>query len=138
MDIDDYYHTDIVLGAEGAAYFRSQKAQEYPDDKRNQQSVDALTKLQESLESLPSNHPLVVECYEMEVALPQKLEDKGHSWESLMFECGEKRRGLFSRYGFDGPEDHDAQKFLGDLRDVLKDCSEEVLQSLDLAPSGHA
>ena len=133
MDIDEYYHSEIVLGAEGAAFFRSQKARQYPEDERNQQSADALAKLQESLLRIPPNHPLAVECYEIEVALPRKLEDKGRDWERLVFECGEERRRLFNRYGFYGPADHDAVTFLKELRDAMKGCVNQPMSDLERA-----
>ena len=141
MDQVEYFDTYIAGAAEGAAYFRSQKAIEYPDDDRNEMSAQALTKLQESLEELSSQHPLVRECYELEIEQPNRFHDKGHEdfWHDFQGRCREERDQLFGRYGFGGRENYDAVEFLEGLRDVLKVCFDDALKSLNVAPtSGHA
>jgi hypothetical protein len=134
MDTAEYLETCIVYGAEGAQHFRSQKAQEYPDDDRNERSADALNKLAENLRKLPADHPLVVECYELEISTPGKLVDRGHDDFGFRFDerVREERNQLFGRYGFDGLEDHNAEVFLTSLRDALKECLTGCLED-----SGH-
>ena len=104
-------------------------------------SAQALTKLQESLEKLSSQHPLVLECYELEIEQPNRLLDKGKEdfWHDFQDQCREERSQLFGRYGFGGGEDYDAVEFLKGLREVLKVCLDDALRSLWESPtSGHA
>ena len=124
MDIGEYHGTYIEGGAEGAQYFRSQKAQEYPDDDRNERSARALTKLEENLRRVPLDNPLLMECYKLEITQWDGPDDA--LWEKFHQELGEGRNHLFGRYGFDGPEDGNAEAFLKSYLDMVKECCEEA------------
>jgi TIR domain len=95
----------ILLAVEGSAYWRRQKAEEYPEDARNARSADALERLSESLAALPSEH--------------QRFRDLA----PVSFDIGESaieaESRFIGRYGFDWEEDADPEAFLNRLREVL-------------------
>jgi hypothetical protein len=112
------FQDDLILKIENSAEWRSQKAVEYPDDERNQASADALTKLAAALSALPENHPGLVALWAQEnrpAALALTLGSSDEFGPEMIAVESE----FIGRYGFDGPEDGDADAFLRDLHDAI-------------------
>jgi hypothetical protein len=87
----------------GQAAWREGKAAEYPDDRRNAASADALRRLAEHVEALPEG--------DANLAVLSALHEPYHL---DVFSPGEEASYMLGRFGFDGaPGDFD--HFLGQL-----------------------
>jgi hypothetical protein len=86
----------VVDQIASTADWRRRKAEQFPEDARNLRSAEALDTLSAAMKRLPDEHPA--------------FERLGDLWQTLGDQPDDSR--LFSRYGFDGPEDADAERFL--------------------------
>ena len=117
-DTPDVRHTlDMLIEqVDGSADWRAMKADEYPDDTRNQDSADALSLLAKQLASVPLNHPAVV-------ALANLWQGASEDETPALVEAESMYIG---RYGFDGPEECGGEAFLDGLRRELESELEEA------------
>ena len=105
--MDKYSLGDFATEIESKEYWRSQKAEEYPDDQRNAASAEALRALLAYVDQLSNDHPIIGA-----LALYSECdEDDG-------LEAADMQNALLSRYGFDGEED--PEQFLQNLASELK------------------
>lgn len=102
MARDIEWARDLLLGEiDGARYFRERKAEEYPDDPRNERSARELEKLYAHVQALPSDHPLLVSW----AAIPADDELAIKIREEALEEAPGMGPGVFGRYGFHSRED---------------------------------
>lgn len=99
----------LVFKIEGAADWRAQKAEEYPDDARNASSSRALTKLAKGLAALPDDHEKIRALWRTVFGLAADEDAAAQHREDLNM--------ILSRYGFDGDEDGNAEAFLSQILD---------------------
>jgi hypothetical protein len=99
---------DLIERVVASADWRAQKAEQYPDDRRNTQSSKALTKLAENLRALPADDEHVM-AYE---AVMDRLEELDDGNADLLVRVSEHQTGYIGRYGFDYPQDGDPAVFL--------------------------
>jgi hypothetical protein len=107
----------LVESVESSACWRSQKADQYPDDKRNQRSSAALEKLAERLRKLPTDNEHA-QTYE---AILERLVELDQA-----YQISEHESHYIGRYGFDYPEDGDPEAFLTGLNEHYQELVEEA------------
>jgi hypothetical protein len=96
----------IVLAVQSSAYWRHQKAEQYPEDKRNERSAAALDRLAEKLMALPTEN--------------QAYRELASVWFGSGSTATEAESYYIGRYGFDPwREECDPEAFLDELREVL-------------------
>lgn len=111
-------HLEILIDSvESSAHWRGEKADEYPDDKRNQRSSAALDKLAERLRKLPTDNE---HAQTYEATLERLIElDQAH-------QIVEHESHYIGRYGFDYPENGDPEAFLTGLNEHYQELLEEA------------
>ncbi len=120
------FKSSILSEIDGAIYFRTGAAERFPDDHRNAQSVEGLTRLKGSLEQLADDDSRLAKCFEVYRERHSMAGNLDKYWLSdcqLSFPKsdteqvlgGYPTKQLFSRYGFDGPEDGTPDDFLEEL-----------------------
>jgi len=92
---------------QGQSDWRSQKAEEYPDDHRNEANAYALAELAEFVRQAPENHPVIA-----------AVADYGVYGD--VFGAGEESGYMVSRYGFGHWTEDDHAGFLSELAKVLR------------------
>lgn len=108
---------------ENTMMYRKQRAEQYPQDSRNQQSADALAELYSYVEAMPEDH-------ELWEALGGAYLGDG----DIDIQIGEAISDYLGRYGFDGKEDH--TKFAESIVDVAASKKEKMLASQEISDSG--
>jgi hypothetical protein len=94
-----------LLGAlEDARKQRAQVAEDSPGDARSRRSAEALGHLLAAVQAIPCDHSALKTLRWQELALPGRLP-----------QLAEAQGEFMSRYGFDAPEDGDAESFLRNL-----------------------
>ena len=86
----------LVDKIEGTSDWRAMKANEYPEDTRNERASAELAALAKHVKALPANHRL------FKVIFEAVKED------ALDLPEAEEENNLIRRYGFHGPEDVDS------------------------------
>ena len=110
---------DWLLGQiTNKAYWRAEKAAEYPDDLRNARSADALNQLAENLGRIPADHPLLRDLWRIEFGLRPASQE---SQDQIGLEILETLDILLGGYGFYGAADGNAEEFLSDLISNVED-----------------
>ena len=102
LEMREMLSNDVASKAD----WRSQKAEEYPDDHRNSASAESLRALLAYAGELSDDHPIFGA-----LALFGESDDD-------IYEAIELQNALLSRYGFDGEED--PEEFLQNLASELK------------------
>lgn len=106
---------DILSLADQAIFFRQRKVEEYPDDWRNQRSVDELQRLRAYIEALPAEHSL----FRSWDAAWAQIEDDAMQFFEDILESAPGQTDIFARYGFHGRED--PESFCEELAERLAD-----------------
>lgn len=107
----------LIDSVESSAHWRGEKADQYPDDRRNQRSSAALDKLAERLRKLPADNE---HAQTYEALLERLIElDRVH-------QVSEHESHYIGRYGFDYPEDGDPEAFLTGLNEHYQELVEEA------------
>lgn len=109
----EFLKEQIGFAVEGSAQWRRRKAEEYPEDARNERSAGALDRLAERLAALPSEH--------------RAFRDLAQVWYGSGLSATEAQSQYVGRYGFDGEQDAEPEAFLDGLREVLLDVVIEEL-----------
>jgi hypothetical protein len=118
------YVSQLVERVEDTAEWRAEKAQQYPDDKRNEHSSDALRALAERLGALPRDGRSARAYNEtMERALEF----------DLGISISETEREYIGRYGFDYPQDGDPEAFIEMLMEAIRDELSDAEEAADEA-----
>ncbi len=113
MDMDPEELQEILIdNVENTAEWRAHKATEYPEVKRNAQCAQALNALAESLNAMPTDHPKLRWLW---WALFRERPKSKPDAEELDIYFSREESQLISRYGFDCPEDGNAEEFLSEL-----------------------
>lgn len=104
------YTEQLILGIEGAAYFRHNKSVEYPDDERNIISAEALDKLAEYVKEIDDNHPVLQAFALWSEADPDNS-----------ISCIEHVSNELSRFCFNGEEENEPflQRLASKIREEL-------------------
>ena len=120
----------ILCEIDGAIYFRQQKAEEYPDDDRNQQCAENLAVLQRGIAEMPEDDPALRKCFEAYRGKHQAAGNLECTWlhdADLWFPRDDyssygigTSKPIFSRYGFDGPMGGNAREFLASLSEEIE------------------
>ena len=122
-------HKELLIGEIAtSAEWRAEKAQEYPEDARNEQSATALLALVENLAALAPTDPLLERIYKSEQGIfgrSEKPRSDDLRYLSLE-ELNERKSELLRRYGFDDPKEDgtDVAVFLSALADLTQRCAE--------------
>ena len=104
-----YYREIFEMDIVSTADWRREKAEEYPDDERNERSADALVNLTEYVKGLDDNHP-IFQAFEY-------FSDEDTDDDAIVSTTEIMSKAL-SRYGFDGKDD--PEYFLCDLASRLR------------------
>ena len=107
----------LVLGVESAAYLRSQKAAEYPDDVRNARSAAALRQAARDLAQLPEDDPRLLRMDRFF----NTVDDDGGGY------FLEESNRIIGRHGFDSDDATTANL----LASLLKVIQQAEVDSLD-------
>ncbi len=111
-------HLEHLIERVGSsADWRAGKAAEYPNDKRNHASSQALSKLAENLRKVSADNEHA-QAYEAAV---QRLLDLNETDEASEYEAH-----YVGRYGFDYPADSDPEDFLLALAERYQDVANEA------------
>ena len=110
--------------AEQQAWWRGEKAKEYPADGRNAASAKALRELAEHLRGLPENHPSLWRA--------EKEYQRGQPPMEDVIALSGATSLLFSRYGFDRA-DETVDEFLQSLVKALVADRDEEKREADLS-----
>jgi hypothetical protein len=94
---------NLIASVESSSEWRAGKAAQFPDDKRNQQSSDALAELTRRLRKLPADNE-AARAYE---AVVERLVELDETERLVGYESR-----YVGRYGFDCPADGDPDDFL--------------------------
>jgi hypothetical protein len=123
------FRSAIAFEIDGAIYFRTNVAERFPEDERNVRCVEALTHVQEKLNQLGDDDLQLARCFK---AYREKHSAAGNLdcflLEGLWFpksdselpSIGYPSKQVFSRYGFNAPEDGDPGSFLKSLLDEIE------------------
>ena len=130
------FRSAVLCEIEGAVYFREQKAEQYPDDDRNQRCAENLMVLQRDIAELQEDDPVLRKCFEAYRDKHQAAGNLESAWlhdADLWFPRDDVSgygvsKPIFSRYGFDCPESGDAQKFLVSLSEEIESWEFEDLR----------
>ncbi len=122
------FRSAILCEIDGAIYFREQKAEQYPDDDRNQRCAENLAVLQQGIAELQEDDPAFRKCFEAYRDKHQAAGNFEFTWlhdADLWFprdDCSGYgvSKTIFSRYGFDCPESGDAREFLASLSEEIE------------------
>lgn len=106
-----YMREQLIERVDQQIGWRRQKAEEFPDDKRNDASAEALCRLYEALESLPADHALWVRYW-------RAYEGPGAPRDP--FRLGELHDEYLRSYGFHAAKSGNAEDFLQWLVDELE------------------
>ncbi len=120
------FKSSILSEIDGAIYFRTGAAERFPEDDRNARCVEALTHLKDNLEQIADDDSRLTRCFE---AYQEKHSAAGNMDSLWALDCGlwfpksdndlaisgYATKPVFSRYGFDGPEDGTPDDFLESL-----------------------
>ena len=120
------FKSSILSEIDGAIYFRTGAAERFPDDHRNAQSVEGLTRLKGSLEQLADDDSRFAKCFEVYRERHSMAGNLDKYWLSdcqLSFPMsdtdqaifGGTSKQVFSRYGFDWEADGAPDDFLESL-----------------------
>jgi hypothetical protein len=120
--------SDLVNRVDSSAWWRSNKAAQYPDDKRNVTSSESLTKLGKHLAALPPDDEHVV-AYEELMEEAVGLEESG----DLLVEISTFETRFIGRYGFDYPQDGDPAEFLAELTGECRELVNAAKELIDQA-----
>ena len=115
------YFKQLITNVQSSAEWRAQKAEQYPEDKRNLRSSEALTKLADNLRALSGNDENVV-AYEAAVARLSKDDDG-------VRRVVEHESAFIGRYGFGYPQDGDPADFLAVLTEQYQEWVTEAEES---------
>ena len=119
------WRDQIVDRVSASAEWRFEKARQYPDDRRNIRSSQALRTLAENLQALPLDDPKLAAYAEM----MERSDVLVDTQPELLFETENQAIG---RYGFDYPEDGEPSAFLDGLTrqfaDLLEEADEELAE----------
>jgi hypothetical protein len=108
----------LIEHVESSAHWRAQKAEQYPNDKRNERSSRALTELAENLRALPADDKYGG-AYEAVMDRLVELKDE-------LLQVIEHESQYIGRYGFDYPQDGDPVDFLSDLTETYQEWVSEA------------
>lgn len=97
------------------AEWRRQKAEEYPDDARNAEASDLLSRIERDLHDTPITHPLLIKTHHLWGRALLRDED-----ERLHLEITERTSELTRRWGFDYAG-ATAEEFLTEYADLLEE-----------------
>ena len=129
------FRSAIDCEIDGAIYFRTERAEQFPHDGRNLQCAESLIVLQKSMAGLQEDDPALRKCFEAYHGKHQAAGNLEGAWleVSLWFPGGSpsgygEDKTIFSRYGFDCPESGDAQEFLAALSEVIEGWEAEDLR----------
>jgi hypothetical protein len=111
---------ELIDRVETSADWRAQKAEQYPDDRPNERSSQALRKLAGNLRALPADDE---HAAAFEAAMERRAELAAD--EPLVNDVDDEPRYI-SRYGFDNPEDGDPAGFLSGL---TADCEQFIAKA---------
>lgn len=99
----------LALAVENTAAWRAEKAEEYPEDRRNARSAAALRDLAAGVSELPDDSPSLRRLWDLQ----QRLEGEPA--------LAEAENLVLGRYGFDAPEPTpDAEAFVAQYADELE------------------
>jgi hypothetical protein len=101
---------ELAERVESSADWRAGKAKQYPNDKRNVHSSEALNKLAEGLRDIPYDDE-GVDAYEAALDRALELDDKA----DVLSRISEFETQYLGRYGFDYPQDGNPSLFLEGL-----------------------
>ena len=125
---DQFWEECIVGDLEGTAHWRSLKASDYPEDKRNTEAVELLTALAEQVHAL-SESDKAIELKEINESLLQ-LAEKHDFVEFPLEESSEYHRRIgFSEFPASG--DVYLTRLLSIYRAKLDDAEERIAERLD-------
>jgi hypothetical protein len=111
------YLESLIQDVESSADWRDGKATQYPDDKRNRNSSEALSLLAKNLAGLPADNKHV-QAYEVLIERLFEI-DKGS-------QMSEHQSQYIGRYGFDYPQDGDPEDFLDSLNEEYQEWVDEA------------
>jgi hypothetical protein len=115
MEFHDY-KAWLIDQVENTAWWRSEKAAEYPDDDRNMAASQSLTELAEKLKEVPADHPKIRELWRIEFG----LRPSGASSEDLGSYVVEAVSFELRAFGFSGGAYTDPEDFLDSLINVYQ------------------
>ena len=129
-------HKELLIGEIAVTTdWRAEKAQEYPEDTRNEQSATALSALVNNLSGLASADPLLERIYEIERGMLDRSPEPGKDERALKFvqTLAVEKSEFFRRYGFDDPAEDgtDVAAFLSALADLTQQCADGLTNSGD-------
>ena len=123
------FKSAVCQEVNGANYFRTERAEQYPDDTRNQQSADCLAALAQSLRQMSDDNSSLQRCFTAYKSKHQRAgnidAEKGGLDEDvgLWFPNDDAGhlgvKAIFTRYGFDSPTPGDADEFLSAFADEI-------------------
>ena len=97
------YREDLLIKINNTALFRSQKAEEYPEDPRNAQAAAELRELKEYISGLPDDHPLIMALEKVDAdGMCRAIQGSREPDHDALFRVVECENDLLQRIGFDG------------------------------------
>lgn len=120
MELADYKEY-LISQVRSTADWRAQKAEEHPDDKRNEASSKALSELAEKLDALPDDHPGFRQLWWVEFGPDSPKAER--SKEDAILDRIDATSEFLRRYGFHGEEDADPHAFLKELAGALENAN---------------
>ncbi len=120
------FKSSILSEIDGAIYFRAGAAERFPDDHRNAQCVEGLTRLKDNLEQIADDDSRLTRCFEAYRERHSAAGNLDKCWlhdSELWFPKSDAEQVLggypakqvFSRYGFDWEADGAPDDFLESL-----------------------
>src|SRR5215469_14753456 len=116
----------VIDRVESSAYWRDQKAEQYPDDNRNVRSSRALEKLAENLRALSADDEHAT-AYE---AVMERLAELADNDADKLYDLSEHESHYIGRYGFDYPQDGNPSDFLSALTEHCRELVAEAEESI--------
>ena len=131
----DEHKQILVAEVENTAEWRGRKAEEYPEDDRNERGSSALSTLAANIDALPSDHRLLQRLAEINQSVGDLLDRmkrfgrESFSVDGVYARISEEQSDLLNRYGFDDPSEDgsDVEAFLSVLCDMTQECIDEAM-----------
>ena len=129
-------HKEILVAeVEGTAEWRGRKAEEYPEDDRNERGSRALSALAANIDALPPDHRLIQRLADINQAISDLMDRmktfgrESGSVDNVYTHIVEEQSDMLSRYGFDDPNEDgsDVEAFLVGLCDMTQACIDEAV-----------
>jgi hypothetical protein len=115
MELNDY-KASLIDQVENSAWWRSEKALEYPGDTRNMTASESLRHLAAQLKDIPADHPKIWELWRMDFSLRLS----GASNEEFGTIDNEAISEELRAFGFSGGEPTNPEEFLDCLIAVYR------------------